>query len=294
MRLPRQRPDFYFYPRSPCGERHVTMPAVSALVPFLSTLSLRRATCLRQCKSTPPRFLSTLSLRRATCLQGWRTCHSSISIHALLAESDRKRMDIALHFDISIHALLAESDADKISAETRYQDFYPRSPCGERPQICLAISIYSLFLSTLSLRRATGFRFLQKLFYKISIHALLAESDHQPQPSKRLHQDFYPRSPCGERPRKPTAIANTPKFLSTLSLRRATCAFVLAMHTPGFLSTLSLRRATTLTACKYACKPEFLSTLSLRRATRANRLAHAPPQISIHALLAESDISQLQ
>ena len=33
----------------------------------------------------------------------------------------------------------------------------------------------------------------------------------------------------------------------------------------------------------------FLSTLSLRRATRANRLAHAPPEISIHALLAESD-----
>ena len=33
----------------------------------------------------------------------------------------------------------------------------------------------------------------------------------------------------------------------------------------------------------------FLSTLSLRRATRANRLADTPPQISIHALLAESD-----
>ena len=35
----------------------------------------------------------------------------------------------------------------------------------------------------------------------------------------------------------------------------------------------------------------FLSTLSLRRATQAaNGLTHAPPQISIHALLAESDI----
>ena len=33
----------------------------------------------------------------------------------------------------------------------------------------------------------------------------------------------------------------------------------------------------------------FLSTLSLRRATGANRFANAPPQISIHALLAESD-----
>mgnify|MGYP007026352122 CR=1 FL=1 len=33
----------------------------------------------------------------------------------------------------------------------------------------------------------------------------------------------------------------------------------------------------------------FLSTLSLRRATRADSLAHTPPEISIHALLAESD-----
>ena len=36
----------------------------------------------------------------------------------------------------------------------------------------------------------------------------------------------------------------------------------------------------------------FLSTLSLRRATATNSLAHAPPQISIHALLAESDSQQ--
>ena len=38
----------------------------------------------------------------------------------------------------------------------------------------------------------------------------------------------------------------------------------------------------------------FLSTLSLRRATRADSLAHAPPQISIHALLAESDKSSIE
>ena len=38
-----------------------------------------------------------------------------------------------------------------------------------------------------------------------------------------------------------------------------------------------------------ASRITFLSTLSLRRATAANSLADAPPQISIHALLAESD-----
>ena len=79
-------------------------------------------------------------------------------------------------------------------------DFYPRSPCGERPSISMPkpgkvrISIHALlaesdvsfmlydtssliFLSTLSLRRAT------------MLTAFL---------SGQL-LDFYPRSPCGER-----------------------------------------------------------------------------------------------
>ena len=78
------------------------------------------------------------------------------------------------------------------------------------------------------------------------------------------------------------------QFLSTLSLRRATRAENHANSQQEFLSTLSLRRATDgLIASANFCK--FLSTLSLRRATRADRLTHAPPKISIHALLAESD-----
>ena len=63
-------------------------------------------------------------------------------------------------------------------------------------------------------------------------------------PGLRLHLDFYPRSPCGERqlilPVKFTAWA----FLSTLSLRRATSIALNACCRRGFLSTLSLRRAT--------------------------------------------------
>ena len=57
----------------------------------------------------------------------------------------------------------------------------------------------------------------------ISIHALLAESD----PVLALCScggvsDFYPRSPCGERPAEHHASSQQEKFLSTLSLRRAT------------------------------------------------------------------------
>ena len=57
-------------------------------------------------------FLSTLSLRRATALGllGW--LRVLISIHALLAESDRIKAVVYHYKDmISIHALLAESDS---------------------------------------------------------------------------------------------------------------------------------------------------------------------------------------
>ena len=78
---------------------------------------------------------------------------------------------------ISIHALLAESDliGNKIAFEVR--DFYPRSPCGERPAEQTAREQADKFLSTLSLRRATYTAIIKHLLLKISIHALLAESD---------------------------------------------------------------------------------------------------------------------
>ena len=62
---------------------------------------------------------------------------------------------------------------------------------------------------------------------------------------------------------------------------------------PGqFLSTLSLRRATDgLIASANFCK--FLSTLSLRRATRRGVTCYLDNIISIHALLAESDVTVL-
>ena len=148
---------------------------------FLSTLSLRRATVkvsrFRQRKIV---FLSTLSLRRATISCAWSASKlgdfyprspcgerhfepsttrrlTNISIHALLAESDVHYDNYNLHcVEISIHALLAESDSKL--AKTSWTE-------------------------------------------NISIHALLAESDASNQPEQQEQHDFYPRSPCGERPR---------------------------------------------------------------------------------------------
>ena len=55
------------------------------------------------------------------------------------------------------------------------------------------------FLSTLSLRRATYRSIDRNNVGKISIHALLAESDSMYTSLCCGCFDFYPRSPCGER-----------------------------------------------------------------------------------------------
>ena len=54
--------------------------------------------------------------------------------------------------------------------------------------------------SMLSLRRATIAAVDQELVTGISIHALLAESDDMTPADIAAVTDFYPRSPCGERP----------------------------------------------------------------------------------------------
>ena len=151
--------------------------------------------------TAPDRFLSTLSLRRATSPgKHWR-CKADISIHALLAESDLCTGVLPHNRPcISIHALLAESDATldaggndlsnfyprspcgerracRRSGEHGSRNFYPRSPCGERRYTNTWSATTPLFLSTLSLRRAT----------------LCTKTAHVG------NCNFYPRSPCGER-----------------------------------------------------------------------------------------------
>ena len=100
---------------------------------------------------------------------------------------------------ISIHALLAESDDNKGKLQADTTDFYPRSPCGERLSIIELIKCGLVFLSTLSLRRATDDILAGVNELLISIHALLAESDLVVTAFPGSVDNFYPRSPCGER-----------------------------------------------------------------------------------------------
>ena len=89
---------------------------------------------------------------------------------------------------ISIHALLAESDGCRLLPEWGHWDFYPRSPCGERPEHGQSRYQHQQpFLSTLSLRRATGNGADHRSHLRISIHALLAESDRYPGGIPRQH-----------------------------------------------------------------------------------------------------------
>ena len=79
----------YFYPRSPCGERQQQHNCLFGVILFLSTLSLRRATSWHTAAAVGALFLSTLSLRRATPKGNVHYMGVYISIHALLAESDK-------------------------------------------------------------------------------------------------------------------------------------------------------------------------------------------------------------
>ena len=151
--------------------------------------------------ANPVLFLSTLSLRRATPLCYAGDCTATYFYpRSPCGERQSSGWGIPNWESISIHALLAESDPAEELQQHQQRYFYPRSPCGERPTLIRAVCLYGeisihallaesdsmliismlallTFLSTLSLRRATVGYETSFPFEAISIHALLAESD---------------------------------------------------------------------------------------------------------------------
>ena len=123
---------------------------------------------------------------------------------------------------ISIHALLAESDAVVYDIVFMPREFLSTLSLRRATPERAENHANSQFLSTLSLRRATGSDSGISCKTAISIHALLAESDNRFIASRYLPAAFlstlslrratrrpckergalfyfYPRSPCGER-----------------------------------------------------------------------------------------------
>ena len=127
-----------------------------------------------------------------------------ISIHALLAESDHFSFNPQQwHLTFLSTLSLRRATVNGGALLSCLGNFYPRSPCGERRVVSSAGTTGKSFLSTLSLRRATQPTSKNRQNWRISIHALLAESDApNPRPCLRS-KNFYPRSPCGERPVTP-------------------------------------------------------------------------------------------
>ena len=159
-----------------------------------------------------------------------------ISIHALLAESDDKILLLKRCRPIFLSTLsLRRATRRGVLCYLDNIDFYPRSPCGERRHLLRYPYPGQQFLSTLSLRRATGGMSERLIGSVISIHALLAESDH--------FSSFDVYLSC--------------IFLSTLSLRRATVVSAFRGGVDRFLSTLSLRRATKAQTLKIAPLSNF-------------------------------------
>ena len=147
-----------------------------------------------------------------------------ISIHALLAESDQCRSrKTGRPLLISIHALLAESDAyGRINDISRL--IFLSTLSLRRATIHKApyTNFHDIFLSTLSLRRATAkATTLKTTMQFLSTLSLRRATYNLNLPSKPI-DNFYPRSPCGERLMDTLILANAMLFLSTLSLRRAT------------------------------------------------------------------------
>ena len=146
-------------------------------------------------------FLSTLSLRRATCYCSRR---AASRWHFYPRSPCGERLH-GLHLSwpecLFLSTLsLRRATIARIKVCIDNADFYPRSPCGERPSSTVIVILRKRFLSTLSLRRATDYRQCQSIRHRflstlslrratllcrlfmpskrISIHALLAESDN--------------------------------------------------------------------------------------------------------------------
>ena len=175
-----------------------------------------------------------------------------------------------------------------------HSHFYPRSPCGERLYALSGSTACCSFLSTLSLRRAT-WADMQSAALKITFLSTLSlrratlnnaggqQSQQEFLSTLSLRRatwrfyafplfsfHFYPRSPCGE--------------------RLLTDSFFIAQHHFYPRSPCGERHWARGSRVTYV---EFLSTLSLRRATAGVNSMLTLIQISIHALLAESDVEKV-
>ena len=155
----------------------------------------------------------------------------------------------------------------------RRDDFYPRSPCGERH---LTPFCTGIFIGDFYPRSPCGERQSQEWY-------------------RHKSSDFYPRSPCGERLIAEITEAQSEAISIHALLAESDPQAIYPSSTPPkFLSTLSLRRATAPNRRSCHCNRNFYprSPCGERLPSTTRRLTNL--MISIHALLAESDSKSAQ
>ena len=199
----------HFYPRSPCGER-------------------RRLRCTPQRSGTD--FYPRSPCGERPTQTRHCTARRTISIHALLAESDPQvGLSDLLRCDFYPRSPCGErrrhcrpscrpirnfyprspcgERQNGLHTNQSKSNFYPRSPCGERRESIQRCIDMMRFLSTLSLRRATGSDQGVSIRYGFLSTLSLRRATAYKRFSVDCKRDFYPRSPCGERPRLPALRA---------------------------------------------------------------------------------------
>ena len=143
---------------------------------------------------------------------------------------------------------LRRATHQECSGNQQPTDFYPRSPCGERP------SLYKLDINRTA----------------ISIHALLAESDPSSTVIVILRKNFYPRSPCGERQEEKSQT-----------------------NTTGAISIHALLAESDIGPLIFKVQPRnFYPRSPCGERHNINNSVSTADKISIHALLAESDLGR--
>ena len=262
-----------FYPRSPCGERLYRRTLTYLYKSFLSTLSVWRATTYRK---------------------GYSRLSEEISIHALRVESDPPAPGPGAGPAISIHALRVESDPAGCAASCRWprflstlsvwratlsqrlfpafrRDFYPRSPCGERPH------------------RRPGLHRAGMDFYPRS------PCGERPGTAgcRWWPGYFYPRSPCGERRVQPQ-VDNVIFAISIHALRVESDGVLVHVHRKKLgISIHALRVESDICPCAQMMTDLYFYPRSpCGERPFANLLAALVGAISIHALRVESDPMQ--
>ena len=168
----------HFYPRSPCGER------LRRIVPVFRTSHFYpRSPCGERLHPARTNVIRTV-----------------ISIHVPLAGNViiRSVFNRVCQEFLSTFPLRGTSIGNDCVLSAK-PNFYPRSPCGERPDSRILGKLSVIFLSTFPLRGTSRPSCIGTTIRSISIHVPLAGNVALTVCIIAPPAHFYPRSPCGER-----------------------------------------------------------------------------------------------